>query len=910
MIDILISGHRVYSGSEISLGINKKIYDLFEPDKRASDQTLTVDLVGSKEVDRLFRGLFDVNVFVGTNSPTFDPSKKAPAIIYADTIEQLNGFVQLTDIVITNEQHVIYKVAFYGRNADLFKKLGDRKLSDLDLSEYDHIWNYDNITNSWATSVIQNGSPVSFELGKGYFYPMVYTNKSGQKQTFKKQFVNYFKPWIYFKTIFDRIFFEQGIEYTSNFINTEKFKRLIYNSDLENNVRTETDIENRLVLANRTTTQTITSAFTDLEFPNILQDNLSQWVSDFQFTPDVSGFYKVTASIKGQLENISGGTFNPNVRYKFTYEVVLFNTSTLLDKQTPPQFTTEINSTSAVNNGTVFDFNHTFTFDFKLIGEGYDLITPDEVMFIRLRDVTIINATNTTPRSIFGLGHQVRILADSQVSFTIDPEIIAGITFEIKWSLGELTQKDWLLGVAKMFNLYFEPLPDQTYLIEPRDGGYFTNQLTDLTKQLDVSKEFIIKPLEQSKYKQYKYTYTQGKDSLNQKYEDGWGEVYGALTYQPENEFAKEIKEIKLPFSLPIQSINTVVNSVKSPRVVPSFMNPDNEDPYKPTGVPRVLVVDGLRGTLLPWNFEGIVWNFYPHAGQMDSLDNPTMDISFGEPNAVYWLREGRNDVAYPENISLFWQYHYQELQQLTSKNSKIVECYIKITPSLYSQMTFRKLYFINNAYYRLYEIEDYSPLNEDTTKCVFLKLDTIPALPITNRNIYGGGGVSDIGDDNIVDNNVDRVISTTNYASDIDGGVILGNNTQVSSGLKNVIAGGTDNRVGNSDVLIWGLNNQSVDQSGVHLGYNIIEISNEDLTLTGSEGSPLYIFKNGGAGYFIELGDPANNRGKYVCINKSGTGSAQIREEGTAIETLSNNHSATFVCTGTAWRLIHRTTL
>jgi hypothetical protein len=109
---------------------------------------------------------------------------------------------------------------------------------------------------------------------------------------------------------------------------------------------------------------------------------------------------------------------------------------------------------------------------------------------------------------------------------------------------------------------------------------------------------------------------------------------------------------------------------------------------------------------------------------------------------------------------------------------------------------------------------------------------------------------------------------------------------------------------------LVWGLNNQSIDQAGVHLGYNIIEISNEDLTLTGSEGSPLYIFKNGGAGYFIELGDPANNRGKYVCVNKSGTGSVEIREEGSAIETLSNNHSATFVCTGTAWRVIHRTTL
>ena len=126
MIEIFISNQRVYAGNEIDLGINKKIYDLFEPDKRASDQTLTVDLVGNKENDQLFRGLFDVNVFVGTNSPTFDPSKRASAIIYADTIEQLRGFVQLTDVVVNYQNQVIYKIVFYGQNSDLFKKLSDK----------------------------------------------------------------------------------------------------------------------------------------------------------------------------------------------------------------------------------------------------------------------------------------------------------------------------------------------------------------------------------------------------------------------------------------------------------------------------------------------------------------------------------------------------------------------------------------------------------------------------------------------------------------------------------------------------------------------------------------------------------------------------------------------------------------
>jgi hypothetical protein len=183
--------------------------------------------------------------------------------------------------------------------------------------------------------------------------------------------------------------------------------------------------------------------------------------------------------------------------------------------------------------------------------------------------------------------------------------------------------------------------------------------------------------------------------------------------------------------------------------------------------------------------------------------------------------------------------------------------------------MTFRKLYFINNAYYRLYEIEDYSPLNEDTTKCVFLKLDTIPALPITSRNIYGGGGVSDIGDTFVGDRFADRVIASGNSVQSLDGGVVLGTNNAVSNGLKSIIIGGDTNQVTTSDALVWGLNNQLVDQSGVHLGYNIIE-TDTDYTMTGSEGAPLAIVVDTTSGAkIVKLKDTPENRGKVIWVSK-----------------------------------------
>jgi hypothetical protein len=904
MIEIFISNQRVYAGSEIDLGINKKIYDLFEPDKRASDQTLTVDLVGNKENDQLFRGLFDVNVFVGTNSPTFDPSKRASAIIYADTIEQLRGFVQLTDVVVNYQNQVIYKIVFYGQNSDLFKKLSDKRLNELDLSEYDHVWNYDNISNSWATSVIQNGGPVSFELGKGYFYPMVYTNRDGQKETPDNWYVRYFTPWIYFKTLIDAIFSEAGFSYQSNFFNSEKFKRLIFSGDVVNE-RTAAEIEATLVEVGRTNTFDVTANFTDIPFNDTITDPLTQWNVD-RFEPDLSAYYRFTGGIPLKVIKTSGPDLVfAELNVDVLMELVIFDTVTNTDVKIYP-FSQRVKTTqSPFQVGDFLDFYLDFTIDTE--GDAVKLDSTKDIAFVRVRSAKYAGQSTATTRSIFS-DSKVEIQSTAYFSAIISPTLESGDTLNVTKYLGELTQKDWLMGVAKMFNLYFEPLEDGTILVEPRDQGYFTNDLIDITKELDISKDFIIKPLEQSKYRQYKYTYTSGKDRLNASYEQGWGEVYGALTFQPENEFAKDNKEVKIPFSLPIQARSPITPSIVSKRVVPAFLNTQNDERYKPATVPRVLLVDGLRGTLSQWTFESVVWNFYPHAGQMDSLDTPTIDLAFGEPNAIYWLREGRNDVAYPENISLFWQYHYQELQQITGKNSKVVECYIKIDPILYREMTFRKLYFIDNAYYRLYEIENYNPLQVETTKCIFLKLEDVAALPITPRPIYGGGGVSDIGDTNTDDRSVDRVIKTDNNVQSGTGVIAIGTENVIQNGVNSVIVGGNENQVGANDVLLWGLDNQSINNAGVHLGFNFVEIDS-DFTMPPDAGSPFYIFMDNGGGNTITLPSPSISKGKYVYVNKTGSGTMSVDLEATT-DTVQNNHTHSYFSTGTAWKIINKSSI
>ena len=96
------------------------------------------------------------------------------------------------------------------------------------MSEYDHIYNKTNQTNSWATSIIKNGSTyVNFSsgnpTGEGYVYPMIdYGFGNGTSYD-----VRHFYPAVYVKTIIDKIFSEAGFQYESTFFTSQFFKRLI-----------------------------------------------------------------------------------------------------------------------------------------------------------------------------------------------------------------------------------------------------------------------------------------------------------------------------------------------------------------------------------------------------------------------------------------------------------------------------------------------------------------------------------------------------------------------------------------------------------------------------------------------------------------------------------------------------------
>jgi len=274
-MSLLLDNYTIELGDEANLALSKSIYDVIEPDKRKSAFTKTITISSSPQNDKVFNGLFAVNYSLdqeGQFDPFFNPSKKAPCFIHTDTMEQMTGYAQLTDVILNHYTNKVeYKITIYGEVRDLFGELSDKKLSELDLSKYNHAYTKTNIVSSWDYDVYENGALQTYsEGGNGYVYPQVDYGDDHQKwngttlESSDYWREEHFRPFIYCKTIVDQIFRESGFSYYSTFFESSLFKKLIFQGDVNGLAMTNDEILDISVLSERVTSdQTIQLRTTD-----------------------------------------------------------------------------------------------------------------------------------------------------------------------------------------------------------------------------------------------------------------------------------------------------------------------------------------------------------------------------------------------------------------------------------------------------------------------------------------------------------------------------------------------------------------------------------------------------------------------------------------------------------------------
>ena len=207
MIEIYINDSKLDLRPADTVALTKQINDIAEIQKRQADYTNQFNIPKTPNNVQIFEYL---NI-AGNQSTR--PYK------YSNVRLLSNGIpIALKGIAIISEtkNQAEYSLHIYAGNYDLYSKINDKYITDIDWSDLLHIFDDTN----WGASLANTS---------GYIYPIADTlngameDKAAQVAYPNGVSLEYQVPHVFTKTIWDRIFSEAGIEYYGNFFTTNKF---------------------------------------------------------------------------------------------------------------------------------------------------------------------------------------------------------------------------------------------------------------------------------------------------------------------------------------------------------------------------------------------------------------------------------------------------------------------------------------------------------------------------------------------------------------------------------------------------------------------------------------------------------------------------------------------------------------
>jgi hypothetical protein len=669
--------------------------------------------------------LFDLNLSIrnttATNfNPDFNPNLKASASLYVDEVTQIEGFIRLLNINVTDRHEIQYECTLHGQLADLFAKIADAKLEDLDFSEYNHIMNDTNIFNSWDTSIVKNGSSgyVNFSggapIGDGYLYAWL---DDGTYADYKNLNTDDMTICLYAKTVVDKIFSGAGYTYSSgSFFNTNLFKRVIVPCPTRYPILGVDDVTERTVDVKRTSDASVTAG-NNIIFNFESADQSNQYnTTTGVYTNDFSGIYDLFFINKATISGLTNGQ---------TYIA---------------SYTLKINGADArylitegkVASGGSVTYDNRLVFDFVYLNDGDTVELVYEYVYSTTTNAIATGAYTQKTDSrffnqIYDMGWGYGKTLDFAGFFTI-----------------ETKQREFLKWIFTMFNLYIEPTEiEKTLTILPREE-FYQSTVRDWTTKRDLLQPLEITPMGELDAGKYVFTYSEGDDDDNKAYKQEFDRNYGDRNIIINNDFIKEEKKIEIGFQ-PTMIIKPINELDKF------FAGNSTENQDGKAGKLRMLQYS--KQTCLSYNIflgaktpkstpASTTKTAYPFLGHIDTPLTSSVDLNFGMPK--YIGLPGKTPVT---NNNLYNAYWSKYIQEITDKDSKIVRGHFHLTPADMEKLSFRDLYFFDGNYFRLNKVEDYDPINPSVNICEFLFLKTGQTFTATTGSV-GGGGEQGTGDE------------------------------------------------------------------------------------------------------------------------------------------------------------------
>ena len=783
----------------IPINLNFALADVREPDKRKASFSKTIELFGTNEINKLFENIFSFNVA----TQYFNKNLKSPCKYIVDGIENFSGDLQLLKVNIKPDNSIVYECSIIGDSGSIFVDIGDKLITgnadsaeDLDFSAYDHT--YDRAT--------QIASRANLGTGTDVLYPFVDRGTNGGSDTIfnVKDFLPCFSLYEYIKKIIENT----GRTFTSTFFESAFFKNLIVFPNISDVKLTAAQLSNRQFYVGLNSDLSVSFGVTTTVNHNNESApffDVGTQYSAGEATLNDTGFYNIAISEKLKINFTHA---NPAVTYviattilnvrldksidggaTWTNEAIaglsVFQTTTSYGGSPTYSIATDYFQTLEVATGSVnYDAGNMFRHRYQhTLGNVYYYNSSNVLIGTNDGTVTLTMLSGALGTSFYALATSKSVMEGNAIL------VNNALPTKIK-------QKDLLKSTMMAFNLFVElnPSDPNDLIIEPFDEFYNTLPVVDFGNRTDLDKDQTVNPniLEG---KRYIYSYKEDKDFYNAKYKESYNEVFGTEQIDVESDFKNQDKITELIFS-PTPNIANYGLGIAHPRI---YAN--DATAIKTINQNIRLLYCEEKTTGSPYTYKeyaqtDLLTTDYLYAGHTDDPFNPTLDLNFGFPKEVYYSFPN----AYFTDNNLYNAYHKQYLTNLIDRDGKFVTKYLWLTPRDIYNFSFRNRIFVDGAYYIVNKIENYNPIEQDSTKCELIKLLDTPVFTPTsyrlsdttintganiltaklNSSLNVGYGIQNKGTNcTAIGNNIIIPASCSNVT-------VIGNNVTVSEGVSN----------------------------------------------------------------------------------------------------------------------------
>ena len=760
----------------IPIDITLQISDISDPTNRKGSKSKTINIPGSPEVNILFENIFLAN----TSLQTFDPNLKEDAVYYNDELPQIKGYVQMLSILVDETTgQVTYQLSLIGELITLFTDIQGLYLTNIDLTAYyngtgtvdmTHTLSYSAITGSW-------GAPI----GGQYVYPMIDWGVNNSNFNFVEP--QHFRACIYARVYMYGIFQMAGYTWTSAFLDSALFKRLIIPPTLSPTL-SQTVINNNKFLAVTDGTQVITDTFTTnvAAFP-LLYFNPATAYTDIAFQTETydTGAVFATPNWTCASTNKYNVALNIGATFVFKKNGVAYNSNLItgVSGNITVELTGGATGIAQVQVDSSIDFTQPQYFNIPLVNYN---VGNTAVTKARFRWETTVISTAEAGAWTDTWTVEATIISGSNFSaqFT-NGGIYEGATVDPNTLIPEnVLQVDFVKSIFRMFNLYavVDKANKHNLIIETRNI-FYGNTALDWTDKHDANSITEVVPLGDLNFKRYKFRYKQDQDFLNQVYYNDYLEPHGSETREVDNDFVKSESVTEVIFSPTPYTYPPNLPSM----IIPAIYKKENNIVAPIKSNIRILYWAGTIS--LPtsqWSFKYnngtaiTVYTTFPAAGHTNTPYAPTIDLSWDEPKELYYNYPNQQWT----NNNLFNAYHLNQYQESTDKDSRIVTTNFWLTPQDIATWDFRSPVFWKDAYYLVQSIDN-NPLVSNVSKVRMLKLthydEFVPVQEYKDDNDGGGYAFSQL----VFGDNTTKGDNNTN----------IGLNSSIIGGGNNFIANG-----------------------------------------------------------------------------------------------------------------------